>query len=301
MGASVLPSDGGLVDGVSVEEVEVEGLLIACERAGEGPPLVLLQGFVGDARSTWGRQIDDLSDEFTVVAWDVPGAGRSSDPPESFTLSDYADCLAGFLNALGLGRVHMVGLSFGGAIGLEFCRRYATRMMSLVLAGAYAGWTGSLPSEVANQRLQQSLRAAHLPPSEFAATMLPTMFSTAAANDRIDEFATSLLEFHPSGFAAMALACAADLRDVLPRVDVPVLLLYGDEDRRAPPSVGEALHAVLPSSQLVVMPGVGHVSSVEAAERFNLEVRQFLRRLDSNSAEPEVSVEGAVDYTRIPP
>jgi pimeloyl-ACP methyl ester carboxylesterase len=268
-----------------VEQVDIKGLRIAYERAGEGPPLLLLQGFVGDARSTWRRQIDDLSDEFTVVAWDVPGAGRSSDPPESFRLPDYADTLAGFLDTLGLGRVHLVGLSFGGALALEFYRRFPTTVMSLVLAGAYAGWLGSLPSETAEKRLEQSLRASQLPPTEFMATMLPTMFSTAALNDELDEFAASLTEFHPAGFRAMALACAADLRDVLPQVDVPTLLLYGDEDVRAPLSVGHALHAAIPNSKLVVMPGVGHVSSVEAAEQFNLEVRRFLRRLDDARAQ----------------
>ena len=263
-----------------MEQVEVKGLRIAYERAGEGPPLLLLQGFVGDARSTWRRQIDDLSDEFTVVAWDVPGAGRSSDPPESFRLPDYADSLAGFVDTLGLGQVHLVGLSFGGALALEFYRRHRSTVMSLVLAGAYAGWVGSLASEIAEKRLMQSLRASQLPPTEFMATMLPTMFSTAALNDELDEFVASLTEFHPAGFRAMARACAVDLRDVLPQVQVPTLLLYGDKDVRAPLSVGHALHAAIPNSKLVVMPGVGHVSSVEAAEQFNLEVRRFLRRLD---------------------
>jgi pimeloyl-ACP methyl ester carboxylesterase len=272
-----------------VEQVEVGRLSIAYERAGEGPPLVLLQGFVGDARSTWGPQIDDLSDDFTVVAWDVPGAGRSSDPPDSFTLPDYADCLAGFVDALGLGRVHVIGLSFGGALALEFYRRHPMTVLSLVLASAYAGWAGSLPSADAEQRLEQSLRASQLPPAEFMATMLPTMFSTAATNDRVDEFAASLTEFHPAGFRAMALACTADLRDVLPHVQVPTLLLYGDQDVRAPLSVGHALHAAIPRSKLVIMPGVGHVSSVEAAEQFNLEVRQFLLRLNHYPAQPRKS------------
>ena len=269
-----------------MKHVEVEGLRIAYEQAGEGPPLILLQGFVGDARSTWRRQIDDFSDEFTVVAWDVPGAGRSSDPPESFTLPDYAESLAGFLDALGLECVHVVGLSFGGALALEFYRRHSRTVMSLVLASAYAGWAGSLPSEIAEQRLEQSLRASHLPPEEFVATMVPTMFSAAGAQDRVDEFAASLLEFHPAGFRTMALACTADLRDMLPEMHVPTLLLYGDEDVRAPLSVGQALHAAIPHSELVVMPRVGHVSSVEAAERFNLEIRQFLRRLNHDLTQP---------------
>jgi pimeloyl-ACP methyl ester carboxylesterase len=286
---SVSVGQRGLTVGASVEQVDVGRRSIAYERAGEGPPLLLLQGFVGDARSTWGPQIDDVSDDFTVVAWDVPGAGRSSDPPESFTLPDFADCLADFVDILGLGRVHVVGLSFGGALALEFYRRHPGRVLSLVLAGAYAGWAGSLPSAVAEQRLEQSLRASRLPPAEFMATMLPTMFSAATTNDRVREFAASLTEFHPAGFRAMARACAADLRDVLPQVQVPTLLLYGDQDLRAPLSVGQALHAAIPNSKLVIMPGVGHVSSVEAAEQFNVEVRQFLRRLNHDLAQSQKS------------
>jgi pimeloyl-ACP methyl ester carboxylesterase len=85
-----------------METVEVDGLQIAYERAGSGPVLVLLHGYVGDGPTTWRRQLDGLSDEFTVVAWDAPGAGRSTDPPERFGLDGYADCLAGFLGKLGL-------------------------------------------------------------------------------------------------------------------------------------------------------------------------------------------------------
>jgi pimeloyl-ACP methyl ester carboxylesterase len=113
---------------------------------------------------------------------------------------------------------------------------------------------------------EQSLRASHLPPEEFVATMVPTMFSSAAAKDGVDGFAASVLEFHPAGFRTMALPCPADLRDVLPEVQVPTLLLYGDEDVRAPLSVGQALRAAIPNSELVVMPRVGHVSTVEAAQ-----------------------------------
>ena len=78
--------------------VDVDGLRIAYERVGSGPPLVLLHGYVGDGATTWRRQLDGLSDEFTVVAWDAPGAGRSADPPEWFGMAGYADCLAGFVD-----------------------------------------------------------------------------------------------------------------------------------------------------------------------------------------------------------
>lgn len=260
-----------------MEQLAVAGLRIAYERAGEGPLLVLLHGFVGDSR-TWRGQIDGLSDEFTVVAWDAPGSGRSADPPESFRMPEYADVLAGFVDALGLGRPHVAGLSFGGALALELYRRHPTIPRTLMLAGAYAGWAGSLPPEVVEQRLGSSLQLADLPPDRLVATLLPTMFSESVSAERAAEFAASMAEFHPSGFRAMARSVAeADLRDVLPRIAVPTLLLHGDKDVRAPLTVVEDLHAAIPSSRLVVMPGVGHVSSVEAAERFNAEVRAFLR------------------------
>ena len=77
------------VDGDVVDAVDVGGLRIAFQREGRGPPLMLLHGFVGDGVGTWGYQLEALSDAFTVIAWDCPGAGHSSAVPESFRLADY--------------------------------------------------------------------------------------------------------------------------------------------------------------------------------------------------------------------
>ncbi len=85
------------------DRVEVGDLTIAYRSSGTGPPLVLLHGFLCDAR-VWRRELDQLSDRFTVVAWDAPGAGRSSDPAAPFTISDWADVLAAFLDRLGIDR-----------------------------------------------------------------------------------------------------------------------------------------------------------------------------------------------------
>jgi len=261
-----------------MDQVEVEGLRIAYERVGGGPPLVLVHGFVGDGRSTWSSQLDGLSDEFTVVAWDAPGAGHSAQPPDWFRMSDYADCLAAFVRALGLARPHLVGLSFGGALVLELFRRDPTVLRTLVLASAYAGWAGSLDPEVVDERVQLSLRLAELPPEQFAAAMMSSMFSESAPAEAVARFAASVRAFNPAGFLAMMWSSAeADLRDILASVSVPTLLLYGEEDVRAPLNIAHALHSAIPASTLVVMPGVGHVSSVEAPELFNREVRNFLR------------------------
>ena len=244
--------------------VDVGSLRIGYERAGQGPPLVLLHGYVGEGPATWRPQLDGLSDEFTVIAWDAPGAGASSDPPDPFGMAGYADCLAGFIDALGLERPHVAGLSFGGALALALEGRHPGVAGSLVLASAYAGWAGSLSPEVTQQRLAQAMVLAELSPEDFVGTLLPTMFSEATPQASVDEFGASMARFHPAGFRAMAVASAEDLRDVLPHVGVPTLLVYGDRDVRAPLAVAEHLHAEIAGSTLVVLPGVGHVCNVEA-------------------------------------
>jgi pimeloyl-ACP methyl ester carboxylesterase len=259
-----------------VNTVEVDGLQIAYERVGSGPALVLLHGYVGDGPTTWRRQLDGLSDEFTVVAWDAPGAGRSTDPPERFGLDGYSDCLAEFIDKLGLDTACVVGLSFGGILALALQRRHAASSSALILASAYAGWAGSLAPEVGEHRLRQALALADGTPEAFVAALLPTMFSKPMPRETVDDFCASMQAFHPRGFRAMSLASAEDVRDVLPHIDIPTLLVYGDRDVRAPLTVAEALQAAISGSRLVVLPDAGHVCNLEAPEEFNAAVRNFL-------------------------
>jgi len=259
-----------------VHHVDVDKFRIAYRRMGQGPPLVLLHGGLSDSRE-WRRQLEALSGDYEIVAWDAPGCGGSSDPPETLALQGYADALAGLVDALGLGRAHVAGLSFGAGLALELYRRHRPIVRSLVLASAYAGWAGSLPTDVVEQRLRDVRRQADLPPDEVVAEWLPTLFGSSVAEDVVDEVATIMRDFHPAGMRAMARAFAdADLRDVLPQIDVPTLLLYGREDERAPRDVALELHASIPTSRLVWLEDVGHQCNMEAPERFTAELREFL-------------------------
>ncbi len=272
-----LDRDGhGPRDQLTSSSIEVGGLTFAFERRGDGPALVLLHGAMGDSRE-WAPQLDSLSDDFTVVAWDAPGCGGSFDPPADFGLAGYADCLAGFIGALGLDRPHVVGLSFGSSVALELFRRHPRVPRSLVLASAYAGWAGSLGREAAEQRRELMLGYANRPADEVVREFSTTLFTDAVPEALVEASIEVMKDFHPAGVRAMANALAdTDLREVLPLVDVPTLLIYGDVDQRSPVPVAEALHAGMPGSALVVLPGVGHMVNLEAPERFDAEVRRFL-------------------------
>jgi pimeloyl-ACP methyl ester carboxylesterase len=196
-------------------------------------------------------------------------------------MAGYADCLAGFIGQLGLTGPHVAGVSFGGALALAFSHRHPAIPTTLILVSAYAGWGGSLPAEAAEQRLGQALVLAELPPDELVGTLLPTLFSPAAPPAAVDAFGASMWAFHPVGLRAMARACAEDLRVVLPHIDVPTLLVYGDKDVRAPLTVAKDLQAAIPASTLVILPGTGHACNIEAPEAFNGAVRSFLHTTSS--------------------
>jgi pimeloyl-ACP methyl ester carboxylesterase len=254
---------------------DVNGLSVAYERTGDGPALVLLHGFTHDSR-VWRPQLEGLADQHTVIAWDAPGAGRSSDPPETFGIADWADCLAGLLDAARVHRADIVGLSWGGLLAQEFYRRHAARVRSLVLADTYAGWKGSLPEPIPQERLAACLRDASLPPSEFVPRYLPSMFSESPGPEVREGLASIMSEFHPVGFRLMATAVAhADTRDLLPKIHVPTLLVWGDADVRSPMTVAHQMRDAIPGARLSVIAGAGHVSNLEEPARFNAEVRAF--------------------------
>jgi pimeloyl-ACP methyl ester carboxylesterase len=259
-----------------VQVVRAHGLDLAYERVGEGPPLVFAHGAAEDGRA-WQPQLAALADEFTVVAWDEPGAGRSSVLPVGFGLADYADCLAGLIQALALGPAHVAGVSWGGTVVLELYRRHPEVVQTLILADTYAGWKGSLPPQEVEARVAGAREMLAAPAEEFDPT-LPGLF----AHGPPAEFAPLLEDIRaavrPESLGAQLHVMAeADQRDLLPRIAVPTLLIWGELDARSPLSVARQFEQAIPNSELVVIPDCGHVSNLERPEHFNDRVRTFCR------------------------
>jgi pimeloyl-ACP methyl ester carboxylesterase len=259
-----------------VRVVGANGLEIAYRRAGAGPPLVLLHGAAADSRM-WEPQLDALAGELTVVAWDQPGAGGSSEPPADFGLPAFADAAAALLDALELGPAHVAGLSWGGTVALELYRRRPELVGTLILADTYAGWKGSLPEQEVRARVELVRTQLQASDQDFDPT-LPGLFAAGPPPRYVELLERMAAATRRGPMAAQLLVMAeADQRDLLPRIAVPTLLIWGELDGRSPLTVARQFERAVPGARLVVIPDCGHVSNLEAPERFNEAVLGFCR------------------------
>jgi pimeloyl-ACP methyl ester carboxylesterase len=218
-----------------------------------------------------------LADEFTVVAWDEPGAGRSSAVPTNFALEDYANCLAALIDALDLKPAHVAGQSWGGTVALELYRRHPELVATLILVDTYAGWKGSLPEEEVLARVagvRQMLTPAH----QVFDPALPGLFASGPPAEFVPLLEAMAADVRPESMSTeLRVMAEADQRALLPRVAVPTLLIWGELDARSPLRVARQFQDAIPDAKLVVIPAAGHMCNLEAPERVNDAVREFCR------------------------
>ena len=269
----------------SVERVEVNGLDIAYERVGAGPPLVLVHGAALDSRS-WRPQLDALAGELTVVAWDEPGVGRSSVVPEGFNLAGFADALAGVVEHVGLGPAHLAGLSWGGTVVLECWRRHPDLVASLILMDTYAGWSGSLPAHEVGRRVEGVRQMLEVGGEDFDPT-LPGLFGGEPSADVVALMEEMAADVRPETLSLeVGIMASADLSDLLPEIDVPTLLVWGELDSRSTLQVARRFESDIDGSELVVIEGAGHVSNLERPDLVNEAIRDFCRRHTTGEGRP---------------
>jgi 3-oxoadipate enol-lactonase len=247
---------------------------------GQGPPVLLLHGIGSNSRS-FRSQLADLSDAWTTIAWDMPGYGGSDDPAEPFTLEDLADDAAVLLNQLQLPRAHVVGHSMGGVIAQMLFHRHRSRVASLVLADTNPG-SGSLPEPERSARVAWRLEAiANQTPRQIAEARAPSLVSADAPPELVQELVETMAQIRPAGYRAAAIVMGtADLRDLLTAIDVPTLVVCGDQDRVTPPQTAAMLAERIPTARLALIPAAGHASNQERPAVFNQLVREFLRSLE---------------------
>lgn len=252
---------------------------VAYDDVGEGQPVVFVHGFPHH-RKLWAPQVRALAGTARVIAPDLPGFGES-DMPERFAIDAWADGLARFLDALRIERAVIAGLSMGGYVALAFWRLHRERALALVLADTRAG----ADTEEGKQKRRETIELARREgPTAVARAMLPGMVgkSTREREPSVVASMRAMLESASVDSivgASEAMIDRADSTTLLATIDVPTLIIVGEEDVLTPPKESRAMHAAIPGSGLEIIPGAGHVSNVERPAAFNQVLSEFLAGL----------------------
>ena len=260
----------------------VSGIELAYTDAGRGPVVVLLHGFPLD-RSMWRGQVESLSSKFRVVAPDLRGHGGTDVTSGPATMEEMAEDVAALLDELNVPRAVVCGLSMGGYVALAFYRMHPERVRAFVLADTRPqGDT----EEARRAREETAHRALTEGMEPIADAMLPKLLSARtreSAPEVVARVREMMLGMKPEGAAAAlrGMAVRRDQTDLLPKIDVPTLVVVGSEDAVTPPSDAEAMRDQIEGSRLVRIEGAGHVSNVERPEEFDRALAEFLEALPS--------------------
>jgi pimeloyl-ACP methyl ester carboxylesterase len=261
---------------VELRHVTVDGLRLGYRRTGRGPVVLLLHGGASDGRE-WLPLMSDVESEADLVALDVAGCGGSDDPAPGCSLADLADLVSGAVRALGLGPVHLGGLSFGGGLALQVALRHPDLVRSLLLFSAYAGWAGSLPPEEVAARRAWARSFLEGPRPAAPDELVPGLLGRPLPPELADLLRQAHAEHRPGPTTVLLEAFAdADLSAELGAVRCPTVVVHGELDERAPLAVAEGLHRGIQASRLVVLPGVGHQVNLEARAETAAIVREVV-------------------------
>lgn len=251
--------------------------MLAYLEAGSGPPLVLLHAFPLDS-AMWLDQSDSFSESHRVITPDLFGFGATP-PEETWSMDSQAVALAELLDSLMIaGPVTLGGLSMGGYVALAFAKIFPHRIGRLILADTRAD------GDSAEAKLNRDQTIRFVEGSSAAALIerqLPKMLgSTSHAErpnvvERVRELASR--QSVPGVLAGLkALRDRPDSTGLLETFDFPTLVIVGEDDAIAPPSLAEVMVKELKSGKLVRIPGAGHLSNLEQPELFNAAIRDFL-------------------------
>lgn len=258
----------------------LNGVELAWDEAGAGPPLVLLHAFPLDRRM-WEPQVSAFSSHWRVITPDLRGAGESSWTDEDSFMERLAEDLAALLDYLGLARVVLGGLSMGGYAAFAFLRRYPARVSALVLADTRAT---ADTDEGKKGRYEMAALAEREGAAAVAERMLPRLLGTTTHTRRpavVSRVREMILANAGPGLAKLQRGMAArpDSRPLLGTIRCPTLALVGEEDVFTPLSDAEAMVQAIPGAKLVRLPEAGHLSNLEKPTAFNSALHDFLGQL----------------------
>lgn len=262
-------------------KVDVNGINLYYELHGpeDAPVLVLNNGIIMNAASSWAYQTKTLSAVYRVLQYDCRGQGQSDHPVEEYSMSQHAKDLSVLLEALGINQAHIAGISYGGEVAQSFALAYPQKTLSLILADTVSEVGPELRTVI--ESWVDALKTNQ--PLAFFNASVPWNFSaefieknTALLNDAKQRYAQL-------DFPAIIRLCEAFLKvnftDHLGEISAPICIIVGEKDLLKGLPYALILKAQLPHAELHVLSGAGHASCWERPEEFNTVLLGFLAKL----------------------
>ena len=255
---------------------EVNGTKLYYELTGEGPPLVLLSGGgCLDCRG-WDDQFQAFAKDYQVIRYDVRGIGKSEMPEAPFS---HVQDLYSLLNFLQIEQTFLLGLSFGGAVAIDFTLEYPKRVKALVLA---APGLSSLLDEVRQALAVLALAAREEDVSRAIQNILATPYfvspENTAARQKVQELISANGHVFHANFPFVNLMQPPErpVMDRLSEIHVPTLILVGSLERPSVRAISDWLETHIDGARKVVIANAGRMMNLEKPEEFNRVVREFL-------------------------
>jgi 3-oxoadipate enol-lactonase len=243
----------------------------------DGEPLILNNGVFMNTTS-WVFQLPELSKRYRILAYDMRGQGQSEHPEGEYSLDLHADDLVALMDALGIGKAHMVGTSYGGELNLVMGIRYPERCYTLVI--------------IASVSHSEPLTAAMMERWRLAAKLGdgPLFFHLIYADVYSENFLVNHPELIPMAeerYAKLDLAAAVRLAESFQRfnvaadlhkITIPTCIVSAEMDLLKPRRYGEIMHRAITASEFHLIPNSGHVAVLERAAEVNTIVLGFLAK-----------------------
>ncbi len=270
--------------------VKVGDINIYYESLGPGEPLLLING-LGAYSAHWTSLIPALSQEYRVITFDNRGTGQSDKPDIPYTMQMMADDAKGLLDAIGVNKAHVFGISMGGMIAQEFALNHPDKLISLVLGCTNCGGTKRILSS------QEALaflfgESAELSVEERARQTAPWLWTKEFIDNNPEavELYVAITTKHPTpihGYVCQGKAIMThDTYERLPQITAPTLVITGDIDRLIPVDNSRLLASRIPNAELVILENAGHGFTVDARTEATRVILDFLRRNTMGEEKP---------------
>jgi 3-oxoadipate enol-lactonase len=256
--------------------IQNQGASIYWDEQGEGVPILLIMG-LGYSSCMWYRTRPMLAAQYRTIALDNRGVGQSEMPPGPYPIALMASDALAILDAAGIERAHVFGISMGGMIAQELALQNPKRVRSLILGCTACGGPHAVRAKPeANQML---MTRAKMTPEEAAQAAIPFIYDPGTPREKIDEDLAVRRPWFPrrdAYSAQLAGILGWEAYSRLDQITAPTLVIHGETDLLVPPGNGQLIAQRIPGAKLVLIPHAGHIFTTDQPNASHQAVADFL-------------------------